>query len=520
MMQSSVILCAIADFLLLKIGCRRSLQPKAKAVKLGWRIGVGAMRRIIRHCEVVRSRLRNLHVRFFWQLIIAFVLIIFLAGGGIFLAGRLALMTLFNEGSAPYLMRPWLDSLTNYYKEQGSWEGIGTMIAGYPCGPGWGPWEQEWQAEYVVAAPDGTIVAASDSERVGQSMRMPERVMAVPITVDDQEVGLLRIYPFGRRGGELHEVLRSSLQRFLLVGVTIGAFALLVGLGLSRLMSAPLTALAAATRTVAAGDFSVRVPSHYPGEMGELAAAFNQMAEELARADELRRNLTADVAHELRTPLSVIRGKLEGVLDGVYPATPDHLAPVLEETKLLTHLVEDLRLLALAEAGRLDLERQPLDVGDLLRDAQVNFNPQAADRGITLALDLPSGLPPVVADRRRVAQILGNLLTNALRHTPQGGCVTLSAATVESAVEVSVADTGAGIPPEDLPYIFERFWRGDKSRSRAGGGSGLGLAIAKQLVEMHGGAIRVQSTPGAGSAFAFTLPLTPGAGRKPEAGSR
>jgi two-component system OmpR family sensor kinase/two-component system sensor histidine kinase BaeS len=312
------------------------------------------------------------------------------------------------------------------------------------------------------------------------------------------------------------------LQRFLLVGLAFAAFALAVGLGLSRLMSRPLVNLTAATRAVAAGDLSIRVPTSFPGEVGELAGAFNQMAQELARADGLRRNLTTDVAHELRTPLSVIRGKIEGVLDGVYPATPEHLEPILEETRLLTHLVEDLRLLALAEAGQLGLEKRPMDLRDLLRDAHVNFGPQASDRGVTLALDLPPELPEVVADWRRIAQVLGNLLTNALRHTPEGGQVTLSAALADASlngvagddgdidggmVEVVVSDTGAGISSEDLPFIFERFWRGDKSRSRASGGSGLGLAIVKQLVEMHGGTIGVESRLGQGSTFRFTLPV-------------
>jgi two-component system sensor histidine kinase BaeS len=186
--------------------------------------------------------------------------------------------------------------------------------------------------------------------------------------------------------------------------------------------------------------------------------------------------------------------------------------------------------MALAETGQLDLEKRPMDVRHLLQDTHVNFSPQASDRGVTLALDLPAELPEVLADWRRIAQVLGNLLTNALRHTPQGGGVTLSAALKEPSfetadrgrgtlprkgdggaggrmVEVAVSDTGLGIYPEDLPFIFERFWRGEKSRSRAGGGSGLGLAIARQLVEMHGGTIGVESTPGRGSTFRFTLPV-------------
>jgi len=361
--------------------------------------------------------------------------------------------------------------------------------------------------DYAVVAPDGAIVATSDSALLGQTLRPPQLPLAAPITVNGQLVGHLLLPPFGHLTEDFHVMLSLVLRRFLLIGLAVGGFALAVSLGLSRLISRPVVNLTAATRAVAAGDLSVRVPTHIRGEIGALAAAFNDMAQGLAHADELRRNMTADVAHELRTPLSVIRGKLEGVLDGIYPATPEHLAPILEQTQLLTHLVEDLHLLALAEAGQLPLEKRPMDVGDLLRDAQVNFSPQADDRGVTLALDLPPALPRVVADWRRVAQVLGNLLTNALHHTPEGGCVTLSAVASGGWVEVTVADTGAGVPPEDLPYIFERFWRRDKSRSRAGGGSGLGLAIAKQLVELHSGTIGVESNPGKGSRFHFTLPI-------------
>ncbi len=456
----------------------------------------------------------GLHFRFFWQLIVAFIVVILLSGGGIFLAGHLALRQVesYTQDNLPAIARPWVESLGSYYEEHGTWDGVDGLVANYPCGPGWevGPGEY---IGYILAKPDGTIVAASEGELVGQSLRHREESLSLPILVDGQTAGLLILSPFGPIREGFRFVVGFALQRFLIVGAIVGVTALITGFGLSRVISRPVVRLTEATRAVAKGDLGVRVPSQYPGELGELAASFNLMTEELARADELRRNMTADVAHELRTPLSVIRGKLEGVLDGVYPATPEHLEPILEESKLLAHLVEDLRLLALAEAGQLTLEKRAVDVGDLLRDAQVNFGPQADDRGVTLALDLPAELPPVEADRRRISQVVGNLLTNALRHTPQGGCVTLSAALSpplpgrdEGGVVVSVSDTGTGIPAEELPYIFERFWRGEKSRSRAGGGSGLGLAIAKHLVEMHGGTITVESAPGAGSTFRFTLP--------------
>jgi signal transduction histidine kinase len=461
--------------------------------------------------EKIASVFTGLHFRFFWQLIIAFVVVILLAGGGIFWAGRSALHQVenFARDNLSGMMRPWIENLAGYYEENGNWESVDNLIATLPGGPGWESEEQGWHTDYILAAPDGVIVAASDGERVGQSLHYGEERMSSSIVVGDLTVGRLLLSPFGRFREDFRIIVGFTLQRFLLIGLAIGVVALVAGWGLSRAISRPVVNLTGATRAVAAGDLSVRVHGRYPGELGELASSFNHMIEELDRSDELRRNLTADVAHELRTPLSVVRGKLEGVLDGVYPATPEHLEPVLEEIQLLTQLVEDLRLLALTEAGQLPLEKRAMDVGDLLRDAQVNFSPQASDRGVTLALDLPPALPQVMADWRRIAQVLGNLVTNALRHTPQGGCVTLSAAAGEGVVELSVADTGTGVSPEDSPYIFERFWRGAKSRSRAGGGTGLGLAIAKHLVEAHGGEIGVRSIPGKGSKFWFTLPVAP-----------
>lgn len=464
-----------------------------------------------------RAKVRQwFNLRFFWQLILAFTLVIVLVSGGMALAGNAAMRRL-ERHRTPRGSAVWESRLARYYEDHGSWEGIEEFIATYPCGSGWGPWDETWRVPFVLAGPDGVVVAASDPHP--DRLTPFEQRAAAPIQVDGQPVGWLLLFPL-ISPREPSRAVGAVLPGFLLTAVAIGAGSLVVGLVLSRGMSRPLTRLTEAARAVAAGNLSVRVPTDYPGEIGELAAAFNGMIEELARADQLRRNLTADVAHELRTPLSVVRAKLEGILDGVYEPTPEQVEPILEEIHVLTRLVDDLRLLALAEAGQLPLEKEPLDLADLLSDIRVNFEPQAADRGITLALDLPTALPRVRADRRRISQVLSNLVSNALRHTPAGGCVTLAAGVKEDAVEVSVSDTGVGIPPEDLPFVFERFWRRERSRSRGSGGSGLGLTIAKQLVEMHGGTIGVESVPGAGSRFWFRLPLRGAASPPPATATR
>jgi signal transduction histidine kinase len=299
-----------------------------------------------------------------------------------------------------------------------------------------------------------------------------------------------------------------------------------LAVGAFRGIAAPLADVMAAADAVAQGDLSVRVPlSHGPGEFGRLAESFNRMIEELERADQQRRNLTADVAHELRTPLHIIQGNLEGILDDVYQPTEEHISATLDETRLLARLVDDLRTLSLAEAGQLPLVWEPVDVAELLADVGTSFSGQAEAAGIDLriepALPVPStvegsfpngadGAPSamtITADVGRLDQVLGNLMANALRYTPAGGTITLCAEPVDGGVRITVSDTGEGIPAEDLPYLFDRFWRGDRSRSHAGGaGSGLGLAIARQLVQAHGGRIGVESQPGQGTTFTIELP--------------
>ncbi len=448
----------------------------------------------------------KLRPRFFWQLLAAFMLVIILAGSVVFVASSPDAITrgIFAHDNSSEMTQLWSNHLVDYYAQHGSWDNVAILSIGYRRAP----WDDEYNpVGYILATAEGEIVAASDGARMGQSLSPTEQRLATPIVVEGQLVGLLLL---SLSENEDH----SSLTIAIFALLAVGGFLFVVGL--ARHISQPWVDLTVATQAVAGGDLSVRVPVRHRGEIRELEIAFNTMTEKLARADELRRNMTADIAHELRTPLSVVRGKVEGVLDGVYPASTEHLAPVLDEVKLLTHLVEDLHLLSLAEAGQLPLEKHATDIAALLRDAQVNFVPQADDRGVTLMLDFPEQDPDsfaleVMTDGRRIAQVLGNLLTNALRHTPPGGRVTLSLSVSGEMARVSVADSGAGIPAEDLPHIFERFWRGEKSRSRAAGGAGLGLAIAKYLVEAHGGEIGVISpsmmNQQKGTTFYFTLPL-------------
>ncbi len=274
----------------------------------------------------------------------------------------------------------------------------------------------------------------------------------------------------------------------------------------------PLRQIFNAIDSVADGDLSVRVPDDNSPQFGELIKRFNKMVGDLARAEQQRRNLTADIAHELRTPLHIIQGNLEGVIDGVYQPTAEHINATLDETRLLTRLVNDLQTLSLAETGQLPLHPTRFLLADLMQDLTSSFSAQAALLDIDLKTSLTDPNLELTADYDRLNQVLSNLVSNALRHTPTGGAVSLDARSKEgkdgkSNLELTVRDTGKGILAEELPFIFDRFWRGDKSRSDRTH-TGLGLAITRQLVHAHGGTIEVQSEAGKGTKFRIELPLT------------
>jgi signal transduction histidine kinase len=296
--------------------------------------------------------------------------------------------------------------------------------------------------------------------------------------------------------------LQSSAGPLLFAASVLAIVALLLLITLLRRVGMPIGAVMDAADRVAGGDYAVRVAEYGPPSLRALARAFNTMTARLASHDRLRRDLMADVAHELRTPLTVLQGRLEGLLDGVYPRDDDQLAVLLEETRILSRLIDDLRTLALSESGALKLQKEMIDVAGLARDVARKFDGEAADRGVTLEVDVRGQPPAIAIDPVRIQEVLSNLLTNALRHTASGGRIDVHvASTPDGYVETAVQDTGSGMTPEEMERAFDRFHKGPESR-----GTGLGLTIARSLVVAHGGTVHLASAPGRGTTVTFTLP--------------
>jgi two-component system OmpR family sensor kinase/two-component system sensor histidine kinase BaeS len=461
--------------------------------------------------------------RIFSLMLTAFTLVIVLGVGGMLLLFWMAGQ---NEQRAQaegrlrpeVLARAEARRLARHYERNGSWNGVdirlraierelrsanlesvalldaqGRMVTMRPTSPGEPPPRQPPLTGIVLPGDVPLPISRGD----GLTVR------SVPITLRGDQVGaLVLIY----RGAPGDQPGAGTLARGIL-GAGVGLAAILIALAafFSNRISTPLRQLDAAARSMATGNLQVRVQPGVVREVADLARSFNQMADALENSDRQRRQLTADVAHELRTPLSIIKGRLEGIQDGVYRAEAEQIEGLLDKVALLERLVEDLRLLALADAGQLALHVEPVIPARLLEDARASFAHQAAERNITMRVEAEP-VPELTADPQRIAQVLGNLVNNALRHTPPGGSVTLAVRAGPAAALFEVRDTGTGIAPEDLPRIFDRFYRADPSRARASGGAGLGLAIARRIVEAHGGRIWAESTPGQGATVCFTLP--------------
>jgi signal transduction histidine kinase len=304
--------------------------------------------------------------------------------------------------------------------------------------------------------------------------------------------------------------LQSVWWQFLLVGVVAATVSLVVARWIARGMTQPLRDMAAAARRMETGDYSVRVQTRSRDEVGRLATAFNRMSAELMTLEQSRRDLVANVSHELKTPITAIRAHLENILDGVEATEPATFAVMLGQVERLGRLVDQLLELSKLESGEVSLQPERLALRPLVDQLFSEIAVAIQGRRLDLDNEVPGDLPAVVADPERVHQVLFNLVDNAIRFTPDGGTVTVSARDVDAVVHVVVADTGSGIPAEHLPRLFERFYRVDHARARDEGGTGIGLAIARSVVEAHGGTIEAESEPGRGSVFRFDLPIANG----------
>ncbi|MGC9529489.1 MAG: sensor histidine kinase [Candidatus Bipolaricaulaceae bacterium] len=448
---------------------------------------------------------------FGWKLVGALLLTAMCAAAGTYWLATRALSDRFDEFRAQNLeveAKGLAGLLGQYWEAEGSWTGVQRWFSAQVFIERGGRvlYQRSMLGQFALLDANYDVVACVEeqwAEAAGEQgvQRLAERE-GIPVVADGRQVGIL-IPLEGAALTPLEEDFLRSVQRAALVGGAVAlALAALLGTFLIVQLSSPLRRLIRATERLAQGDLAYRVQARSKDEIGRLARAFNRMARALQQSESARKNLLADVAHELRTPLTVIQGNLEAMLDGVFPLSTEDLAPVYEETLHMGALIEDLRVLTLAEAGHLPLRRQAVNLGELVQGACEAIRPAAAEGEVDVDAEVAPDLW-VDGDPHRLRQVVANLLANALRHSPAGTAISVHARRVGVEAWVTVHDRGDGISPEDLPHIFERFYRADRSRS--GEGTGLGLAIAQELVRVHGGRIWAENDGGA--VFTFALPV-------------
>jgi signal transduction histidine kinase len=459
-----------------------------------------------------------MRLRFF--LAFFFITLITLAGVGIFVRAIAAqeVTSFLNRGGALGI-EDIVTALEAEYQATGSW-GNGwetlqalTQSSGEGRGRGQGPGGgvgMEIRSNLRLSDALGNLIIDPSNPTLAEPISEETLSAAIPLVVDRETVGYL-VLPEGVEAAStgMEQVLLERLNRASINAALLGGgLALILAFIFASYLLRPLQSLMQAAEKMSAGDLSQRVNLHGSGEIAELGNAFNQMAESLEEAENRRKAMTADIAHELRNPLAIQRANLEALQDGVYDLAPENLEPVMEQNKLLTRLVGDLRTLALTDAGELNLQCQALNMVHLVSKVLERFQDFASTRQLSIQNDLPEHCPPVEADPQRMEQVLVNIIENAIRHTPEGGTIYLEVSCSEQAIAISIRDTGPGIPEAALPHIFERFYRVDRSRSREQGGSGLGLAIARNLVENHAGSLTAENHPDGGAVFNIRLPLT------------
>jgi signal transduction histidine kinase len=449
--------------------------------------------------QSIRRRLLLLLLRAFGTVVFLTVLLILVVA--VIVIAR-------NTGTNPFVRTPTSIILETYYLGHGSWQGVNavleerTQTSTRELRPDWN--------RTVLADANGRVVldhGSVTSSFVGTQFTPRPDETGQSLSINGSLIGTIWV----DRGTLPRPVLfiYSLIGPTAVISILLGILTLVIGLLLMRRMINPLSEVIAASQAVSQGDLTARVPVRAQNDdLSALSDHFNLMANELERSDHQRRNMLADIAHELRTPITILRGRLEGILDGVYPPDEVHIAPALEETYLLERLVEDLRLLALAEANQLRFEMKPVRLEELADKILGLFSAQAGERNVRLHLDAEADLPEVMVDPQRFQQVVGNLIDNALRFTPEGSTVEIYIHHEENNVTLSVSDGGPGIPEDELAHVFDRFWRGEKSRARSTGGAGLGLSIARQLVEAQGGKITACNRSPRGFEVQITLPVS------------
>ncbi|HZW04609.1 MAG TPA: ATP-binding protein [Anaerolineaceae bacterium] len=437
---------------------------------------------------------RQIRQRISWIILRAFLAVLLVTLLAVVLTTAIALSN--NANNFPFEQLPAVSRAEGYYLGNGSWVGVEAVFIDDALAP----------AMTLLDANRRILIdhGAVDGPAVGSLYPSTAQGILVDLTVRGEPVGFL-VFDRSAMPSQNGAILRILAPIILISSFLALLATVLMGL-LSRRVITPLADVIAASREVAAGKLDARVTVRGPQDLRIMADSFNQMAASLERNEQVRRNLLTDIAHELRTPISAIRGRLEGMLDGVYPADEKHISLALQSSYLLGSLVDDLRLLTLAEAGQLTFDRKELNLASLAEQVIELFSAEAAEKSIALTLQPASGNFLALADPQRVEQVVGNLISNALRYIPEGGEIRLSLSHDANMIRLSVQDNGPGVPEEDLPYIFDRFWRKDKSRARSSGGSGLGLTIARQLIESQGGTIRAENRPEGGLAMVISLP--------------
>jgi len=399
-------------------------------------------------------------------------------------------------------------ALADYYGKNGSWVGVDSALLVPGNSP---PPRVPAGAGRFFSLVDGTdhVVLAGLGDNVGDLLPRSDIQNGISIKVDGKVVGtMVTRQPTINVNPAETDFLNRVRQVYLFSAIGVIAVGLLLAFLLSRTLTRPIRELTAATHAISAGELKQVVPVRSRDELGELAASFNRMNAALVRSTELRRQMTADIAHELRTPVSVIMGHAEAVHDGVMAPSLESFEIIRDEVERLDGLIEDLRTLSRADAGELPIEFQPVAPARLLEKILAMHKQHAASKNITINLQLESDLPEISADPARMIQVVSNLVDNALLYTPVGGHMLLSAQVVSEGLEIRVQDSGPGIAEDELERVFERFYRSDPSRQRNAGGSGLGLAIAKSIVEKHNGRIWAESKPGEGATIVIHLPIS------------